>query len=73
MSLPLSIYTVPSSAPSYTYLVPHFLRPQYVLSHTAVVIVLDWTRPWTFLDGLHTWLTWVMVRVNSRSSVNVPS
>ncbi|KAF8258590.1 hypothetical protein EI94DRAFT_1774165 [Lactarius quietus] len=55
----LSVYTVPSSAPSYTALVPHFLQPQSALPHTAVVIVLDWTRPWTFLEELHTWLAWV--------------
>ena len=23
------------------------------------MIVLDWTRPWTFVDELHTWLSWV--------------
>jgi hypothetical protein len=55
----LSVYTVPSSASSYTSLVSHFLPPQSALPHTAVVIVLDWTRPWTFLDELHTWLTWI--------------
>ncbi|KAH9983550.1 DLIC-domain-containing protein [Russula compacta] len=55
----LSVYTVPSSAPSYTALVSHFLRPQSALPHTAVIIVLDWTRPWTFVEELHTWLTWI--------------
>ena len=55
----LSVYSVPSSAPSYTALVPHFLQPQSALPHTAVVIVLDWTRPWTFLEELHTWLAWI--------------
>jgi dynein light intermediate chain 1 len=39
------VYTVPSSATSYTALVvPHFLQPQFTLPHTPVVIVLDWTR-----------------------------
>lgn len=23
------------------------------------MIVLDWTRPWTFVDELQTWLEWV--------------
>ena len=23
------------------------------------MIALDWTRPWTFLEELHTWLAWV--------------
>ena len=27
--------------------------------NSLVMIVLDWTRPWTFLDQLHTWLAWV--------------
>ena len=55
----LSVYTVPSSAPSYTALVLHFRQLQSARPHTAVVIALDWTRPWTFLEELHTWLAWV--------------
>ncbi|KAF5333538.1 hypothetical protein D9611_002697 [Ephemerocybe angulata] len=55
----LSVYTVPSSAPSYTSLLPHFLPPRTSLPHTLVVIVLDWTRPWTFVEELQTWLQWV--------------
>ena len=55
----LSVYTVPSSAPSYTALVSHFLPPQSALPHTAVMIVLDWTRPWSFLEEIYTWLTWI--------------
>ncbi|KII95256.1 hypothetical protein PLICRDRAFT_34097 [Plicaturopsis crispa FD-325 SS-3] len=55
----LSVYTVPSDAPSYTALLPHFIPPRTALPHTVVVIVLDWTRPWTFLEELQTWLTWV--------------
>ena len=55
----LSVFTVPSSAPSYTALLSLYLRPQSALPHTAVIIVLDWTRPWTFLEDLHTWLVWI--------------
>ncbi|EIN10994.1 DLIC-domain-containing protein [Punctularia strigosozonata HHB-11173 SS5] len=55
----LSVYTVPSSAPSYTALLPHFLPPRSALPHTAVIIVLDWTRPWTFVEQLLKWLVWV--------------
>ncbi|EEB91456.1 hypothetical protein MPER_10178, partial [Moniliophthora perniciosa FA553] len=29
------------------------------LLHTLVMIVLDWTRPWTFVEELETWLKWV--------------
>lgn len=55
----LSVYTVPSSAPSYTALLPHFLPPRTSLPHTVVVIALDWTKPWTFIDELYTWLDWI--------------
>ena len=64
----LSVYTVPSSAASYTSLLPHFLPPRSSLPHTVIVIVLDWTRPWTFMDELHTWLTWVEQWVQSDDS-----
>lgn len=55
----LSVYTVPSDAKAYSALLPHFLPPKNVLPHTAVMIVLDWTRPWTFVEELETWLKWV--------------
>lgn len=55
----LSVYTVPSSNPSYTALLPHFLPPRTALPHTLVMIVLDWTRPWSFVEELQMWLLWV--------------
>ncbi|KAI0720370.1 dynein light intermediate chain [Cerioporus squamosus] len=55
----LSIYTVPSSAPSFTALLPHFVPPRSSLPHTLVMIALDWTRPWAFIQELETWLDWV--------------
>ncbi|KAL0950232.1 hypothetical protein HGRIS_010218 [Hohenbuehelia grisea] len=55
----LSVYTVPSASPAYLSLLPHFLPPRTALSQTLVIIVLDWTRPWTFVEELHTWLEWV--------------
>ncbi|KAH9482492.1 Cytoplasmic dynein 1 light intermediate chain 2 [Psilocybe cubensis] len=55
----LSVYTVPSSASSYTALLPHFLPPRTALLQTLVIITLDWTRPWTFVEELETWLSWV--------------
>ncbi|KAH7887385.1 dynein light intermediate chain-domain-containing protein [Phlebopus sp. FC_14] len=55
----LSVYTVPSDAKTYTSLLPNFLPPRMALPHTLVVIVLDWTRPWTFVEDLQTWLKWV--------------
>ena len=50
---------MPSSASSYTALLPHFLPPRSSLLQTLIIIVLDWTRPWTFVEELQTWLTWV--------------
>ncbi|PFH49236.1 hypothetical protein AMATHDRAFT_148080 [Amanita thiersii Skay4041] len=55
----LSVYTIPSSSNSYTSLLPHFLPPRTSLPHTLVIIALDWTRPWTFMEELETWLQWV--------------
>ncbi|KAF7290898.1 hypothetical protein HMN09_01268200 [Mycena chlorophos] len=55
----LSVYTVPSSAPACTALLPHFVPPRTALPNTLVMIVLDWTRPWAFIEELETWLQWV--------------
>ncbi|EPQ59183.1 hypothetical protein GLOTRDRAFT_113948 [Gloeophyllum trabeum ATCC 11539] len=55
----LSVYTVPSAATSYTALLPHFLPSRTSLPHTLVMIALDWTKPWTFVEELETWLCWV--------------
>ncbi|KAJ7724865.1 dynein light intermediate chain-domain-containing protein [Mycena metata] len=55
----LAVYTVPSAAPAYTALLPHFVPPRTALPHTLVMITLDWTRPWTFVEELETWLRWV--------------
>ncbi|KAJ7075994.1 dynein light intermediate chain-domain-containing protein [Mycena belliarum] len=55
----LSVYVVPSAAPEYTALLPHFVPPRTALPNTLVMITLDWTRPWTFVEELETWLQWV--------------
>ena len=47
---------MPSSNPTYTALIPGFLPPRTSLPHTLIMIVLDWTRPWTFVQELETWL-----------------
>ena len=67
----LSVYSVPSSAPAHMALVPHFLPPRTSLPHTLVIIVLDWTKPWSFLEQLQTWLTWVEDWVKSDNSRDV--
>nr|XP_031862034.1 uncharacterized protein CI109_002447 [Kwoniella shandongensis]KAA5529106.1 hypothetical protein CI109_002447 [Kwoniella shandongensis] len=55
---PLSIFYPPSSHPSLLRLVPTALPPKS-LSDTAVVIVLDWTKPSSMVGELVTWLSWV--------------
>ncbi|KIM25507.1 hypothetical protein M408DRAFT_331076 [Serendipita vermifera MAFF 305830] len=57
----LSIYTVQSSNPVHTGLVPHVLPPKTSLANTLVMIVLDWTKPWSFVEQLELWLHWVDV------------
>ncbi|KAJ7853861.1 hypothetical protein B0H13DRAFT_2579942 [Mycena leptocephala] len=54
----LSVYTVPSS-PGIHFATPAFCAPRTTLPHTLVMIALDWTRPWTFVEELETWLRWV--------------
>ncbi|KAF9236235.1 dynein light intermediate chain-domain-containing protein [Melanogaster broomeanus] len=67
----LSVYTVPSEATAYTALLPHFLPPRTALPHTLVMIVLDWTRPWTFMEDLQTWLDWMEQWVDGGGSREV--
>jgi dynein light intermediate chain 1 len=55
----LSVYTVPSSSTSHMSLLPHFLPPRTSIPHTLVMIVLDWTRPWSFIEQLEMWLSWI--------------
>ncbi|KAF8514873.1 dynein light intermediate chain-domain-containing protein [Hysterangium stoloniferum] len=55
----LSVYTVPSSSPTYLSLLPVFLPPRTSLPHTLVMIIMDWTRPWSFVEQLELWLTWI--------------
>ncbi|THH12266.1 hypothetical protein EW145_g110 [Phellinidium pouzarii] len=64
----LSVYTVPSSAHAHLVLLPHFVPPRAALPHTAVIIVLDWTKPWTFIEQLQLWLNWVEVWVKGDGS-----
>ncbi|KIK63873.1 hypothetical protein GYMLUDRAFT_40961 [Collybiopsis luxurians FD-317 M1] len=55
----LSVYTVPSSTTPFASLVPSFLPPKTALGHTTVMVVLDWTKPWDFVEELEVWLGWV--------------
>jgi dynein light intermediate chain 1, cytosolic len=40
-------------------LLPHFLPQRVSLPHTLFIILLDWTRAWTFIEELQAWLIWV--------------
>ncbi|KAJ3879617.1 hypothetical protein F5051DRAFT_484556, partial [Lentinula edodes] len=67
----LSVYTVPSSHPSFTSLIPYFLPPKSSLGHTTVVVALDWTKPWTFVEEMEEWFAWIeqeldMIREENR-------
>ncbi|KAH8118671.1 dynein light intermediate chain-domain-containing protein [Phellopilus nigrolimitatus] len=64
----LSVYTVPSSAHAHLALLPHFVPPRAALPHSAVMIVLDWTKPWTFVEQLQIWLRWVEAWVKGDGS-----
>ncbi|KAJ3894200.1 dynein light intermediate chain-domain-containing protein [Lentinula edodes] len=55
----LSVYTVPSSHPSFTSLIPSFLPPKSSLGHTTVIVALDWTKPWTFVEEMEEWFAWI--------------
>ncbi|GAA6022167.1 hypothetical protein JCM11491_005113 [Sporobolomyces phaffii] len=51
----LSIYQLPSPAPPFPALLPLALSKKTLLD-SLVVIVLDWERPWSFLDELRNWI-----------------
>jgi dynein light intermediate chain 1 len=55
----LSVYTVQSSNPAHLGLVPQILPAKTSLHNTLVMVLLDWTRPWTFVEQLENWLIWV--------------
>jgi dynein light intermediate chain 1, cytosolic len=55
----LSVYTVQSSNPTHLGLVSQVLPAKTSLHNTLVMILLDWTKPWTFVEQLENWLIWV--------------
>ncbi|ORX35111.1 dynein light intermediate chain-domain-containing protein [Kockovaella imperatae] len=55
---PISIFYPPSSHRSMLRLIPHSLPPSS-FADTAVVIVLDWTRPSSMVKEIVMWLDWV--------------
>ncbi|WWC67332.1 uncharacterized protein I206_101240 [Kwoniella pini CBS 10737] len=55
---PLSVFYPPSSHPSLLKLVSKALPPNSI-SDTAVIIILDWTKPSSMVQELLTWLSWI--------------
>ncbi|KAH7103069.1 DLIC-domain-containing protein [Auriculariales sp. MPI-PUGE-AT-0066] len=55
----LSVLTVPSASPAHLALVPHFIPTKSALPHALIMILLDWTKPWAFIEQLQQWLDWV--------------
>ncbi|KAH8918355.1 dynein light intermediate chain [Atractiella rhizophila] len=58
----LSFYSLPSPNPPYTSLLPLALPPTSVsLLDSLILIVLDWERPWSFIDTFRRWMVAVEV------------
>lgn len=55
----ISVYTVQSSNSVHTRLITQVLPPKTSLPNTLMMIVLDWTKPWTFVDQLELWMKWI--------------
>ncbi|PVF96464.1 hypothetical protein CPB86DRAFT_762055 [Serendipita vermifera] len=55
----MSVYTVQSSNLIHTKLVSNVLPPKSAIPNTLIMIVLDWTKPWTFIDQLEIWMKWI--------------
>lgn len=55
----LSVYTVQSSNPVHTALVPNVLPPKTSIPNSLVMIILDWAKPWTFVEQLEIWFNWI--------------
>jgi dynein light intermediate chain 1 len=55
----ISVYTVQSSNSVHTRLITQVLPPKTALPNTLIMIILDWTKPWTFVDQLELWMKWI--------------
>lgn len=51
----LSMYTLTTPSAAYAPLLARLLTPQ-AIPNTAVVILLDWAKPWTFVRSLRSWI-----------------
>ncbi|CAG8588116.1 20574_t:CDS:2, partial [Racocetra persica] len=67
----LGIYQLAGSQEAYQSLL-HFALNSTTLPDSLVVIVLDWARPWTFVETLQRWIKFIEVgieRVKKEGSV----
>ncbi|OTA99994.1 hypothetical protein M426DRAFT_324647 [Hypoxylon sp. CI-4A] len=51
----ISLYLLTSPAPSFTSLIKPLLTPQSI-PNTLIVILLDWSQPWSWLRQLREWI-----------------
>jgi dynein light intermediate chain 1 len=51
----LGLYQLGLSSPEFLPLLKFALRSE-TISDSCVIILLDWTRPWTFLETLERWI-----------------
>ncbi|KAI0521038.1 dynein light intermediate chain-domain-containing protein [Xylaria bambusicola] len=51
----VSLYLLSSSAPSFASLIKPLLTPQSI-PNTLIVILLDWSQPWSWMRQLREWL-----------------
>ncbi|KAI3326883.1 dynein light intermediate chain-domain-containing protein [Xylariaceae sp. AK1471] len=51
----ISLYLLSSPAPSFTPLIKPLLTPQSI-PNTLIVILLDWSQPWSWMRQLREWL-----------------
>lgn len=65
----MSIYTIPNSNKIYTDLIKLIINPE-TISDLLVVIQLDWDRPWSFIDDLSRWISWIEVHVSHLKGQN---
>jgi dynein light intermediate chain 1 len=59
----LGVYQLGLSAAEYVPLLKFALNTD-TLSDSCAIIILDWTRPWTFLESLQRWMHILQHRIN---------
>lgn len=59
----MSIYSIPNSNKIYTDLIKLIITPE-TISDLLVVIQLDWERPWSFIDDLSRWISWIDLHIS---------